>query len=89
MCKANNLSETRFDLLHSESRYLSNLSISTPTNSNCKTVIVATPHLDLYDVEGYSVPRNKELMRIYKDVELVEQLGSGVPRIIETYDRSC
>ena len=26
--------------------------------------------------EGFSVPRNKELMRIFKDLELVEQLGS-------------
>jgi len=39
--------------------------------------------------EGFSVPRNKELMRIYKDIGLVEQLGSGVPRIIEKYDKSC
>ncbi|PKR80718.1 transcriptional regulator [Brumimicrobium salinarum] len=39
--------------------------------------------------EGFSVPRNKELMRIYKDLELVEQLGSGVPRILEYYGREC
>src|SRR5690606_28875870 len=39
--------------------------------------------------EGFSVPRNKELMRIYKDVGLVEQLGSGIPRILESYDKSC
>lgn len=39
--------------------------------------------------EGFSVPRNKELMRIYKDVDLVEQLGSGVPRILASYPRSC
>lgn len=26
-------------------------------------------------------------MRIYKDLELVEQLGSGIPRIIEHYDK--
>ena len=32
--------------------------------------------------EGFSVPRNKELMRIFKDLELVEQLGSGIPRIL-------
>ena len=30
---------------------------------------------------GISIPRNKELMRIYRDVELVESLGSGIPRI--------
>lgn len=39
--------------------------------------------------EGISVPRNKELMRIFKDLDLVEQLGSGIPRIIETYSREC
>ena len=37
--------------------------------------------------EGFSVPRNKELMRIFKDVELVEQLGSGIPRILEHYGK--
>ncbi len=37
--------------------------------------------------EGFSVPRNKELMRIYKDLELVEQLGSGVPRILQNYSK--
>jgi predicted HTH transcriptional regulator len=39
--------------------------------------------------EGFSVPRNKEIMRIYKDLDLVEQLGSGVPRILESYSRDC
>jgi predicted HTH transcriptional regulator len=28
-------------------------------------------------------------MRIYRDVELVEQLGSGVPRILQAYGKSC
>ncbi len=37
---------------------------------------------------GYSAPRNKELMRIYKDLRMVEYLGSGVPRILKKYDRS-
>lgn len=39
--------------------------------------------------EGYSIPRNKEIMRIYKDLELVEHLGSGVPRILESYSKDC
>ncbi len=34
-----------------------------------------------------SVPRNKELMRVFKDLELVEQLGSGIPRILEHYGK--
>ncbi|HEY5556618.1 MAG TPA: ATP-binding protein [Acetobacterium sp.] len=37
--------------------------------------------------EGISAPRNKELMRVFKDVRLVEQLGSGVQRILKVYDR--
>jgi len=37
---------------------------------------------------GYSVPRNKELMRIFKDLEMVEYLESGVPRILRKYPRS-
>jgi len=37
--------------------------------------------------EGFSVPRNKELMRIFKDLELVEQLGSGIPRILQHYGK--
>jgi len=39
--------------------------------------------------EGYSNPRNKELMRIFKDLDLVEQLGSGLPRILRVYPKEC
>lgn len=39
--------------------------------------------------EGVSIPRNRELMRVYRDLELVEQLGSGVPRILESYQKEC
>ena len=35
-----------------------------------------------------SMPRNRELMRVFKDVELVEHLGSGMGRILKAYDRS-
>lgn len=38
---------------------------------------------------GYSAPRNKVLMRVFRDVGLVESLGFGIPKILETYDRSC
>jgi len=34
---------------------------------------------------GRSIPRNRELMRIFKDLELVEQLGSGMNRILSVY----
>jgi predicted HTH transcriptional regulator len=35
-----------------------------------------------------SKPRNRELMRVFKDVGLVEQLGSGMARILSAYDKS-
>jgi len=38
---------------------------------------------------GYSSPRNKEIMRVFRDLEIVEQLGSGVPRILEKYGRDA
>lgn len=34
-----------------------------------------------------SMPRNRELMRVFKDVGLVEQLGSGMSRILSVYDK--
>jgi ATP-dependent DNA helicase RecG len=37
---------------------------------------------------GYSVPQNKELMRVFRDLDMVEQMGSGVPRILEHYPKS-
>ena len=39
-------------------------------------------------LEGFSVPKNKELMRVFKDLELVEYLGTGIRRILKTYDKS-
>ncbi|MBQ6504574.1 MAG: putative DNA binding domain-containing protein [Flexilinea sp.] len=35
-----------------------------------------------------SMPRNRELMRVFRDLGLVEQLGSGMGRILRVYDRS-
>ena len=37
---------------------------------------------------GRSLPRNRELMRVFRDVELVERLGSGMRRMLGAYDRS-
>jgi len=34
---------------------------------------------------GFSAPKNKELMRVFKDVGLVEQLGTGIRRILRSY----
>ncbi len=38
---------------------------------------------------GYSMLRNKTLMRVFKDLELVEYLGSGMPRILKAYSREA
>lgn len=35
-----------------------------------------------------SMPRNRELMRVFKDLDFVEQLGSGMTRILSAYDKS-
>lgn len=49
--------------------------------------------IDVLDKEdffaGTSVPRNRELMRVCQDLELVGQLGSGIPRILQSYEREC
>jgi ATP-dependent DNA helicase RecG len=34
---------------------------------------------------GFSAPKNKELTRVFKDVGLVEQLGTGIRRILRSY----
>lgn len=39
-------------------------------------------------LQGYSAPKNPELMRIFKDLELVEQLGTGIRRILKRYDKN-
>jgi len=36
---------------------------------------------------GRSYPRNVELMRVFRDLGIVEQLGSGVPRILNAYGK--
>ena len=36
---------------------------------------------------GISSPRNKELMRVFRDVDMVESLGSGMKRIMEVYPK--
>ena len=39
-------------------------------------------------MQGYSAPKNPELMRVFKDLELVEHLGTGIRRILKRYDKS-
>lgn len=33
--------------------------------------------------------RNKEIIRVFKDVDLIENIDSGVLRILDAYDKSC
>ncbi|MGE4503444.1 MAG: helix-turn-helix domain-containing protein [Thiomicrospira sp.] len=35
-----------------------------------------------------SHPQNKVLMRVFRDLDMVEHLGSGVPRILQFYPKS-
>ncbi|RBQ26596.1 RNA-binding domain-containing protein [Arcobacter sp. CECT 9188] len=43
---------------------------------------------NIYDFfGGYSKPINRELMRVFKDLELVEHLGSGMNRILPIYGK--
>ena len=37
--------------------------------------------------KSYSNPINREIMRIYKDLDMVEQLGSGMNRILSYYKK--
>lgn len=39
-------------------------------------------------LQGYSAPKNPELMRVFRDLELVEHLGTGIRRILKRYDKS-
>ena len=36
---------------------------------------------------GVTAPRNKELIRVFKDVDLIENIGSGILRILKVYDK--
>lgn len=38
---------------------------------------------------GVSVPRNKELMRVFRDVDMGEALGSGMRLVMKHYPKSC
>lgn len=39
-------------------------------------------------LQGYSAPKNPELMKVFRDLELVEHLGTGIRRILKRYDKS-
>lgn len=50
---------------------------------------VQTERIDGIQVIKIVVASGNELMRIYRDVELVESLGSGIPRILRAYGEDC
>jgi len=38
---------------------------------------------------GTSMPRNREIMRVFKDLNYVEQIGNGIPKIVNKYGREA
>lgn len=39
-------------------------------------------------LKGFTNPRNPELMRVFRDLEFVEQLGTGIQRVLKVYDKN-
>ena len=40
-------------------------------------------------LSGFSLPKNRELMKVFRDLEYVEQMGTGIIRILKIYDKDC
>ena len=38
-------------------------------------------------LEGFSNPKNPELMRVFRDLNFVEQLGTGIQRVLKVYPK--
>lgn len=38
-------------------------------------------------LEEFSLPKNKELMKVFNDLDLVEQMGTGIIRILQSYNK--
>lgn len=70
-----------------ETTRIENKAILTPEITSAGRLPETMSMQEFFD--GVSMPRNKELMRIFKDVELVESLGSGIPRILRAYGTDC
>lgn len=39
-------------------------------------------------LQGFTKPKNPELMRVFHDLDFVEQLGTGIKRILKKYDKN-
>lgn len=40
-------------------------------------------------LSGFTLPKNRELMKIFRDLDYVEQMGTGIIRILQKYDKDC
>jgi len=40
-------------------------------------------------LSGFSLPKNRELMKVFSDLEYVEQLGTGILKILKAYNKDC
>ena len=40
-------------------------------------------------LEGFSTPKNPELMKVFYDLDLVEQMGTGIIKILKVYDKNA
>jgi predicted HTH transcriptional regulator len=54
--------------------------------TSCGGLVLGLTESDFFKCR--SMPRNRELMRVFRDLEFVEQIGSGMSRILKAYDRS-
>jgi predicted HTH transcriptional regulator len=54
--------------------------------TSCGGLVLGLTETDFFKCR--SMPRNRELMRVFRDLEFVEQIGSGMSRILKAYDRS-
>jgi len=56
------------------------------TVTSCGGLVEGLTEQDFFKCR--SMPRNRELMRVFRDMELVEQIGSGMSRILKAYGPS-
>jgi predicted HTH transcriptional regulator len=54
--------------------------------TSCGGLVLGLTEMDFFKCR--SMPRNRELMRVFRDLKLVEHIGSGMSRILKAYDCS-
>ena len=40
-------------------------------------------------LSGFTLPKNRELMKVFRNLKYVEQMGTGIIRILQKYDKDC